>query len=184
MNIDKSIIDSAVNSALRRIKGDYQYCNLSDYGKLSREAEAEVTNGVWMKALKACDGFNFHQSAINAEAAVSACIHAGLAKNRITYTNNVYQIHMPNLEYCVFREITGFTAIPIPATYAQLRNREAIGFSREAFAEFMFAFDSLGPDIRTAIGTMLQMLRDYLLEKEKEAMIKKILKTAKWAAKH
>ena len=174
MNIDKSIIDAAVNSVLRRIKDDYH---------LSREAEAEVINAVWMKALKACDGFNFRQSAINAEAAVSACIHAGLPKNQITYSNNVYQIHMPNLEYRVYREITGFTAMPVPATYAQFRNRQAIGFSKEEFAEFLFAFDSLGPDIRSAIDTMLRMLRDALLEKERAAKIKKILETAKRAAK-
>ena len=181
MNIDKSIIDSTVKSVLRSFKYDYHYFTLSDFGKASSWAEAELVSGIWTKALVSCEGFRFRQSAVNAEGAVAACIRAGLEKSCIRYSNNEYLLRLPNLNYRIYRELSGFTAIPVPATTALYRNREAIGLDKETFADFLFSFDALVPIIASAAYKLLQKMRDDLLEKEKEAMVRRILATTERA---
>ena len=181
MNINKTIIDSVVKSILKEFTLDCRYRTLADFGEVFSQAEGELVSRIWVKALLSCDGFSFHQSAANAEAAIAACLRAGLERRRVRYHNNVYRIHMTNFEYIIHRELSGFTAIPLPATNAQYRNREAIGLDKEAFADFLLSFDALGPDIWSAAGRMRQTMHEMMLEQEKEAMVQKILKTAEMA---
>ena len=181
MNINKTIIDSAVKSILKEFKLDCRYRTLADFGKVSSQAEGELVNRIWTKALLHCDGFSFHQSAANAEAAIAACLRAGLERRRVRYHNNVYRIHLTNFEYIIHRELSGFTALPLPATNAQNRNREAIGLDKEAFADFLLSFDALGPAIWSSAGRMRHTMHEMLLEQEKETMVQKILKTAEMA---
>lgn len=181
MNIDKSIIDSTVKSVLRGYRLDYRHGTLSDFGDASSRAEAQLMSGIWTKALISCEGFCFRESAVRAEAAVAACIHAGLEKRCIRYSNNRYLLQLPNFNYLIYREVSGFTALPVSVSSAMYGNREAIGLDKETFAEFLFSFDALVPDIRSAADGIRQAIHDDLLEKEKEAMVSRILATAESA---
>ena len=183
MVIDTSIIDSARAGIMKKLQVEYRYSGISDYSILAKEVSKDMICSIWNKALLSIDAFNFKESACNAEAAVAACIHAGLDKNNIQYSTNHFRLKMPNLEYSVIRELSGFTAHPVPALFAFMRQLSAIGLSQQEFAEFLFAFDSIVPEIKKANSELLVEIRDVLLEREKERKIKLILDTAEKAAK-
>ena len=66
------------------------------------------------KALKAADAYTLHGSAPIAEAVVSACIHAGVDKNKVkmVHFSGWFTIEFPNLVYSIRKEISGYTARP------------------------------------------------------------------------
>ena len=182
MYIDKSIIASAADSALRHFKAEYVYKRLADFPRIAEIIRAEMMNRSWEKAMNACDGYMLRQPAENAEAAVAACIRAGLDKQRhLQYANDRYRLMLDNEDYFIYREISGFTALPVSARTAHYRNRLSIGFPRDAFADFLNSFDVLVPEIRKATDVILSDIRATLLEREKEARIQQILAITKRA---
>lgn len=184
MYIDKSIIASAADSTMRRFKGEYSYKRLSDFQQIAGELRSDMMNSAWEKAMNVCGGYYFRQPAENAEAAVAACIRAGLDKQqRLQYADNRYYLQLDNQDYYVFRELSGFTALPVPARFANFRNRLSIGFSRDVFADFLYSFDALVPDIRKATDEVLSEVRSILLERDKEDKIKMILAVARRASR-
>ena len=182
MTIDPSIISNACSSELRRFRREHSRAPLSRFPELSFEIRYEVIGSVWNRALEANDAYNFKEPAANAEAAVAACIHAGLDKGRIDYSINIYHLSLEHLEYSVYRELSGFTAFPYPRSRYQFLDKRAIGLSKTEFAEFLFAFDKIVPDIQVAVNQLLEDARTILVENEKELMIRRIQEVTKKAA--
>lgn len=183
MYIDKSIIASAADSAMRHFNSEYRYKRITDYQFAAEEIRSMMTVKAWEKAINACGGYNFQQPAQNAEAAVAACIRAGLDKQtQLHYHNDWYRLQLNNQKYHVFREISGYTALPAPTRFTYYCHRSSIAFSGEEFADFLYSFDALVPDIRKATDEVLYNIRETLLEREKEHKIQRILAVAKRAS--
>lgn len=124
------------------------------------------------KALKAADAYTLHGSAPIAEAVVSACIHAGVDKNKVkmVHFSGRFTIEFPNLVYSIRKEISGYTARPEGVkTWREFQT--VIGFKPEDFAQFSFAFDTLYPDILQAVGEVMTSVQEIILQRKKEHMI-------------
>ena len=139
MTIDKSIIRSACMAALHRFRKERSCEPLAKFPDLAIKMKADVIGRVWNRALESIDAYNFKEPAANAEAAVAACIHAGLDKFHIDYTNNLYLLRMEHLNYRVCRELSGFTAFPLPPGRSRYYNRQSLALSKDEFADFLFA---------------------------------------------
>ena len=139
----------AADSAMRHFNSEYRYKRITDYQFAAVEIRSMMTVKAWEKAINACGGYNFQQPAQNAEAAVAACIRAGLDKQtQLHYHNDWYRLQLNNQKYHVFREISGYTALPAPTRFTYYCHRSSIAFSGEEFADFLYSFDALVPDIR------------------------------------
>lgn len=185
MVFSNNIIEEAVDSAMRHIKGRLSYSSLSDYVQLSSMLERDLMWSAWEKALRDCKGYYYGDKVENAEAAVAACIRAGLDRQEgIRYSNNCYWLLLKNQRYYVFRELSGFTAMPESTLTSFHGGRLSIGLSREAFADFLYSFDSIVPQIREATKNACQEVRYILLEKEKERKIKEIIRATEKAMKN
>ena len=182
MTIDKSIIRSACMAALHRFRKERSCEPLAKFPDLAFKMKADVIDRVWNRALESIDAYNFKEPAANAEAAVAACIHAGLDKFHIDYTTNMYLLRMEHLNYRVCRELSGFTAFPLPPGRSRYYNRQSLALSKDEFADFLFAFDRAVPEIKTALVPVLEKAREILVENEKELMIKRIQEMTKKAA--
>ena len=182
MTIDKSIIRSACLYELHRFRKERCCEPLAKFPDLAMKMRAEVIGRIWNKALESIDAYNFREPAANAEAVVAACIHAGLDKGRMDYTTNVYTLRMEHLNYRVYREVSGFSAFPLPPSRAQYYNRQSLALSKNAFADLLFSFDKKVPDILAALEPVLEKARSILVENEKELMIKRIQEVTKKAA--
>lgn len=182
MNIDKSIIRSTCLYELHRFRKERSHEPLAKFPDLAYKMNANVITRVWNKALESIDAYNFKEPAVNAEAVVAACIHAGLDKRRIDYTTNVYTLRMEHQSYRVCRELSGYTAYPLPPTWAQHYNRRSLALSKNEFADFLFTFDRLVPDILAALDPVLEKARSILVENEKELIIRRIQEVTKKAA--
>lgn len=182
MVFSDNIIESAVDNAMRHIKGRLSYSSLSDYFQLSSMLERDLMWSAWEKALRDCKGYYYGDKVENAEAAVAACIRAGLDRQEgIRYSNNCYWLLLKNQKYYVFREVSGFTAMPESTLTSFHGGRLSIGLTREAFADFLYSFDEMVPRIREATERACLEVRHILLEKEKDRKIKEILKVAETA---
>jgi hypothetical protein len=182
MTIDKSIIKFSCFCALNRFKRERCHEPLAKFPDLAWKIRADVVNRIWNRTLESMGAFTFKQPAVNAEAAVAACIQAGLDKFHIDYTTNVYVLKMENLHYRVVRELSGFRAYPLPPGQFPFVNTQSLSLSKEEFADFLFTFDGLVPEIKAALVPILEKARAILVENEKELMIKRIREVTKKAA--
>ena len=99
MEIDKNIIKAAADYALMHFRKGSRWGESYDTGKIRQEILESVIEGSWAKALKAADAYTLHGSAPIAEAVVSACIHAGIDKNKVkmVHFSGWFTIEFPNL---------------------------------------------------------------------------------------
>ena len=182
MTINPSIIQSAADSALRRIRRDLEYASLPDYVQYASMIERDTMWSAWEKALQDCRGYYFGDRVENAEAAVAACIRAGLDRqDGIRYSNDCYWLLLENQQYCIFRELSGFTAMPLAAIHSSRGGRLAIGLSREAFADFLYSFDRMVPGISEAASRTCEEVRSILIGNDRERKVRQILETARRA---
>ena len=114
MEIDKNIIKAAADYALMHFRKGSRWGESYDTGKIRQEILESVIEGSWAKALKAADAYTLHGSAPIAEAVVSACIHAGIDKNKVkmVHFSGWFTIEFPNLVYSIREEISGYAARP------------------------------------------------------------------------
>lgn len=182
MTIDKKVIRSSCLIELHRFERERSHEPLAKFPNLSNKMKADVIDRVWNRTLELIDAYNFKEPAVNAEAAVAACIHAGLDKQRIDYTTNMYVLRMEHLNYRVCRELSGFTAFPLPQSRSGRYDRKSLALSKDEFADFLFAFDRSVPEILAALIPVLEKAREILVENEKELMIRRIQQVTKKAA--
>ena len=175
MEIDKSIIKAAADYALMHFQKGSRWGESYDTGKIRQEILESVIETSWAKALKAADAYTLHGSAPIAEAVVSACIHAGVDKNKVkmVHFSGWFTIEFPNLVYSIRKEISGYTARPEGVkTWREFQT--VIGFKPEDFAQFLFAFDTLYPDILQAVGGVMTSVQEIILQRKKEYMIQQL----------
>ena len=175
MEIDKSIIKAAADYALMHFQKGSRWGESYDTGKIRQEILESVIETSWAKALKAADAYTLHGSAPIAEAVVSACIHAGVDKNKVkmVHFSCWFTIEFPNLVYSIRKEISGYTARPEGVkTWREFQT--VIGFKPEDFAQFLFAFDTLYPDILQAVGGVITSVQEIILQRKKEYMIQQL----------
>ena len=174
MEIDKRLIKQCSEKLLNRFKNGHDWCNVTDKTELSDIMTGELMGRLWKKALTKADAFSFQGEATVAEAAVAACMRAGICKDRIICDGFRIFILLPNHYYVVDKEISGFTVNP---GGAMPWCNEAVGFSKEQFVDFIFGFDALVPDIKRAVKEMMVKVEEILLERKKAEMVRKLQET-------
>lgn len=175
MEIDKSIIKAAADYALMHFQKESRWGESYDTGKIRQEILESVIETSWAKALKAADAYTLHGSAPIAEAVVSACIHAGIDKQKVKMVHfyGWFAIKFPNLVYSIRKEISGYTAKPEwVKTWREFQT--VIGLKPDEFAQFLFAFDTLYPDILQAVEGVMTSVQEIILQRKKEYMIQQL----------
>lgn len=175
MEIDKSIIKAAADYALMHFQKGSRWGESYDTGKIRQEILESVIETSWAKALKAADAYTLHGSAPIAEAVVSACIHAGIDKQKVkmVHFSGWFAIKFPNLVYSIRKEISGYTARPEGVkTWREFQT--VIGLKPNEFVQFLFAFDAIYPDILQAVGDVMTSVQEIILQRKKEHMIQQL----------
>ena len=175
MEIDKNIIKAAADYALMHFQKGTRWEETYDTGKIRQEILEAVIEVSWAKALKAADAYTLHGSAPIAEAVVSACIHAGIDKQKVkmVHYSGWFTIEFPNLVYSIRKEISGYTAIP-EGVKTWRGFQAVIGFKPDEFAQFLFAFDAIYPDILQAVGEVMKSVQEIIVQRKKEHMIRQL----------
>lgn len=175
MEIDKNIIKAAADYALMHFQKGTRWEETYDTGKIRQEILEAVIEVSWAKALKAADAYTLHGSAPIAEAVVSACIHAGIDKQKVkmVHYSGWFTIEFPNFVYSIRKEISGYTAIP-EGVKTWRGFQAVIGFKPDEFAQFLFAFDAIYPDILQAVGEVMKSVQEIIVQRKKEHMIQQL----------
>lgn len=84
-----------------------------------------------------------------------------------------FAIKFPNLVYSIRKEISGYTAKPEGVkTWREFQT--VIGLKPDEFAQFLFAFDAIYPDILQAVGDVMTSVQEIILQRKKEHMIQQL----------
>ena len=176
MEIDKRIIRPSTAALLEEFKNNFKWKNDPDREEIFDDMAEELLTRVWRQALGDADAFTFNGKATVAEAAVAACIRAGVDKSRIRFNNCRFVLSLEHYSYIVKKELSGFVSMPAGCSEKACCNK-AIGLTRERFADFLFSFDALIPDIRQALDELMFEVDAVLSERKKAEMVRKLQET-------
>ena len=174
MTIDPSILTLAADSALRRYRlGDWS--RVKDPGVLRNDIILYACWNAWDRILSQMDAYGPGGKVCNAEAAVAACMRKGLNKSDIMFLGDTLILKLTYGSYRIYRQLSGFSArISFPRPCGHL---PAVLFMEpEAFADFLYAFDSIIPELSKIVDErVMPKVNKLRMKREKEELIRSMI---------
>lgn len=168
MTIPPEIIPDARKAALKELSiNGGRTCP----GSLEEAVFRFLADFVWRKWMSVLEDRSPRN---RAEGAVAECIRRGVEKKDISYSRDIYELHLPNGRYYISRECRGYKAKPAGQFGFTRDDIYGCDLPKGVFADFLFSFDASIPEIRKAAGETIRELRAIYLQQEKNHMIRTI----------
>jgi len=169
-------IKSAVDSLRKSARSGY---NWEHDGLLSCEETmlGPVVNKVWDTILAEIKGYDFSRPAVSGEMAMAEIMRRGVKKEDIRIRHNSFTFRLQNSEYRIYKEISGFTSGACRVGGSGNSTMHAIGLSAESFADFIYFFDSIIPEIKAAVDELMKEFEAIIIAKKKERLAKDLVQT-------
>jgi hypothetical protein len=167
MTIPSNIIPGVCASAIEALTLTGR---LSPPDKLGNVVFRYILSRVWRSWLRTIED---HSPDTRAEGVVAECIRRGVDKKDIFYSWDLYELHLPEGSYFISRDKKGYGAWPMD----RMDFRDGIHnytIPKEVFADFLFSFDRLIPEIVQATDDTIGKLREVYQEQQKENLIREI----------
>ena len=174
MTIDPSILTQAADSALRRYRlGDWS--RVKDPGVIRNDIIVFACWNAWDRILSKMDAYGPGGKVCNAEAAVAACMRKGLKREDIMLAGETLILRLTYGSYRITKQLSGFSArISFARPCGHL---PAVLFMEpEAFADFLFAFDSIIPALREIVDErVMPKVNKLRMKWEKEELVRSMI---------
>ena len=140
-------------------------------GSLEEAVFRFLADFVWRKWMSVLED---RSPSNRAEGAVAECIRRGVEKKDISYSRDIYELHLPNGRYYISRECNGYKAKPADQFRFTRDGIYGCDLPKGVFADFLFSFDASIPEIREAAGDTIRELRAIYLQQQKNHLIRTI----------
>lgn len=171
MTLDNTLVAACAKTALRHFSSELRWKDDIDETEMRLSLFSDMVGRCWHRALNDNDAFTVRDETPVVEKAVAECIRSGLDRSKVTCKHDFIRLKYPNFVYQVHKEISGYTARPVGASFDRNFFRLVIGFPPERFAAFLQAFDALAPAIRSAVEWLMGQMRDIMIEIKRERMV-------------
>ena len=159
---------------------DSKWTSITELSTLN-EFYGEIAGRLWEKTLNYCKSINPTTDPCSAEEVVAAIIRKGLKKESIIFRGTSFILSLPNHAYEIKKYGEQFNARPLYGMFSyQKFSSRWITMEKEAFADFLFEFDSVLPQVKERISNctsawMPHIMRQCRIAEEINTLAEKYL---------
>jgi len=162
------IVDSARREARSRIREAEREPFRPSSHELCEESLRDVMEtAVWNALIKKLS--SDQETGTSAEKAVAAIMKKGLGKDRITFRKNSFRFTLENRTFKIYKQKENFSSVPIvPGKTTPSYACQVNGMDPEVFADLVYAYDGMAPEVDVAFKEILEEFREMELRIKRE----------------